>query len=191
MNLYKEMAGKSTRKGPERELWFLNFPQLSHRYGSLSFQEHEIPRSREDRDLRLNSFSKSQKFSNTTRNRWVLNFKQSKIQDISYNYPTIQALNPKRSWRNVSQKRWSTKWLSQQHGGTHTQWVFIQLLPKVSLRFEVGWLKLEAIHLLMKSTSMSHVIKHMALMENTLMTKNHGGLKEVAKKNNICCFFGW
>ena len=53
---------------------------------------------------------------------------------------------------------------------------------EVLLRFEAGWLKLEAIHLLMKSTSMSHVIKHMALMEDTLMTNNHGGLKEVAKK---------
>ena len=41
----------------------------------------------------------------------------------------------------------------------------------------------------MKSTSMSHVMtKNMALIEDTL-TNNHGGLKEVAKKNNMM-FFG-
>lgn len=64
---------------------------------------------------------------------------------------------------------------SQQHGEAHTHTVgFDPTSSEVSLRFEAGWLQLEAIHLQMKSTSMSHVIKHMALMEDTLMTKNHG-----------------
>lgn len=51
MNLYKEMAGKSTRKGPERALIFELSPVVSSRnqvakryYRSLSLpeQEHDL-----------------------------------------------------------------------------------------------------------------------------------------------------
>lgn len=68
----------------------------------------------------------------------------------------------------------------------HTQWVLIQLLPKVSLRFEAGWLKLEAIHLLMKSTSMSLMSLKMWLWLKILWCQRIMEAKEVAKKTTCC-----
>jgi len=106
--IFRKWAGKSTRKGPERASIFEPSPVVSSRNQLPKDMVHSVSRSM------TSSFSlwrskakllfKILKVLKYYKKPMGLNFKPSKIQDISYNYPTIRALNPNRSWRNVSPK---------------------------------------------------------------------------------------